>query len=125
MKLYVTGGTGLVGSNVIRLARQQGHEIVASQYGPPPEWTVDYTLDPLDLSDHDAIRRSIRKHDPDAVIHAAAFLEHDTMYTHREMVWSMMVDGTRVMGEACREVGARMVFISSDWVFDGRGGGCR
>ena len=48
MKLYVTGGTGLVGSNVIRLARQHGHEIIASQYGPPPEWTVDYTLDPLD-----------------------------------------------------------------------------
>lgn len=122
MKLYVTGGTGLVGSNVIRLARQRGMEIVASQFGPEPEWTVDYALDPLDLSDHEAIRRSIRQHEPDAVIHAAAILDHELMYQRREMCWSMMVDGTRVMGEACREVGARMVFVSSDWVFDGRAG---
>ena len=36
MRLYVTGGTGLVGSNIIRLARQRGMEIIASQYGPEP-----------------------------------------------------------------------------------------
>ncbi|MXX82013.1 MAG: sugar nucleotide-binding protein [Chloroflexi bacterium] len=122
MKLYVTGGTGLVGSNVIRLARQRGYEAVASQFGPQPEWEVDYTLDPLDLSDHEAIRRSILRHEPDAVIHAAAILDHRLMYDRREWCWSMMVDGSRVLGEACREAGARLVFISSDWVFDGRAG---
>ena len=120
MRLYVTGGTGLVGSNVIRLARQRGLEIIASQYGPEPEWEVDYELDPLDLSDHDAIRRSIRKYKPDAVIHSAAILDQSVMDSKREMCWSLMVDGTRVMAEACREVGARLVFVSSDWVFDGR-----
>ncbi len=120
MRLYVTGGTGLVGSNVIRLARQQNIEIIASQYGPPPEWQVDYELDPLDLSNHAAIRRSILKYKPDAVIHAAAILDQIVMDTRREFCWSLMVDGTRVMAEACREVGARLVFVSSDWVFDGR-----
>ncbi len=120
MRLYVTGGTGLVGSNVIRLARQRGLEVIASQYGPEPEWEVDYQLDPLDLSDHDAIRRSIRHYKPDAVIHAAAILDQIVMDTKREMCWSLMVDGTRVMAEACREVDARLVFVSSDWVFDGR-----
>lgn len=120
MRLYVTGGTGLVGSNVIRLARRRGLEIIASQYGPEPEWAVDYRLDPLDLSDHDAIRRSIREHKPDAVIHAAAILDQIVMDTKREFCWSLMVEGTRVLAEACREVGARLVFVSSDWVFDGR-----
>ncbi|MCY3781440.1 MAG: sugar nucleotide-binding protein [Chloroflexi bacterium] len=120
MRLYITGGTGLVGSNVIRLARQRGMEIIASQYGPPPEWTVDYQLDPLDLADHDAIRRSIREYRPDAVIHTAAILDQIVMDTRRELCWSLMVDGTRVLAEACREVGARLVFVSSDWVFDGR-----
>ena len=43
MRLYITGGTGLVGSNIIRLARQCGDiEIIAAQYGPAPEWEVDY-----------------------------------------------------------------------------------
>ena len=120
MRLYVTGGTGLVGSNVIRLARRRGLEIIASQYGPEPEWQVDYQLDPLDLSDHEGIRRSIREYKPNAVIHAAAILDHIFMDENRELCWSMMVDGTRALAEACREVGARLVFVSSDWVFDGR-----
>jgi len=120
MRLYITGGTGLVGSNVIRLARQRGLEIIASQYGPQPEWPVDYELDPLDLSDHEGIRRSIRHYRPDAVIHAAAILDQNFMDQNRKLCWSLMVDGTRAMAEASREVGARLVFVSSDWVFDGR-----
>lgn len=120
MRLYVTGGTGLVGSNVIRLARQRGFEIIASQYGPPPEWEADYQLDPLDLADQDAIRRSIYKFKPEAVIHAAAVLDQIVMDTRREMCWSLMVEGTRALAQACRDVEARLIFVSSDWVFDGR-----
>ena len=122
MRLYVTGGTGLVGNNIIRLAQQRGIETIASQYGPEPEWHVDYELDPLDLADHEGIRASIRKFKPDAVIHTAAILDQIFMDSHRELSWSIMVDATRVLAEACREVGARLVFVSSDWVFDGRAG---
>ncbi len=120
MRLYITGGTGLVGSNIIRLARQRDLEIIASQYGPPPEWQVDYELDPLNLADGAAIRASILKFKPDAVIHCAAILDQLFMFANRELCWSIMVDGTRALAEACREVGARLVFVSSDWVFDGR-----
>ncbi len=120
MRLYVTGGTGLVGSNIIRLARERGNEIIASQYGPEPEWQVDYELDPLDLADHDAIRASIRRYKPDVVIHCAAILDQLFMFANRELCWSLMVDGTRAIAEACRDIGARLVFVSSDWVFDGR-----
>ncbi|MCY3866115.1 MAG: sugar nucleotide-binding protein [Chloroflexi bacterium] len=120
MRLYVTGGTGLVGSNIIRLAREWSSEIIASQYGPEPEWQVDYELDPLDLVDHDAIRASIRRYKPDVVIHCAAILDQRFMFANRELCWSVMVDGTRAIAEACRDVGARLVFVSSDWVFDGR-----
>ncbi|MDE2952445.1 MAG: sugar nucleotide-binding protein [Chloroflexota bacterium] len=120
MRLYVTGGTGLVGSNIIRLARRRGMEIIASQYGPEPEWSVDYQLEPLDFADHDGVRASIHKYQPDAVIHTAAILDQIFMDTHRELSWSIMVDGTRALAQACRDVKARLVFVSSDWVFDGR-----
>jgi len=120
MRVYVTGGTGLVGSNIIRLARERGSEIIASQFGPEPEWQVDYELDPLDLADHDAIRASIRSYKPDVVIHCAAILDQLFMFANRELCWSIMVDGTRAIAAACRDIGARLVFVSSDWVFDGR-----
>ncbi len=119
MRLYITGGTGLVGSNIIRLARPRGMEIIAAQYGPAPEWSVDYELDPFDLADHEGVRESIRKYRPDVVIHAAAILDHAFMEANREITWKITVGGTRALAEACREVGARLVFVSSDWVFDG------
>ncbi len=121
MRLYITGGTGLVGSNIIRLARQRGDiEIIASQYGPAPGWEVDWQLDPLDMADTAAVRASIQRYRPDAVIHCAAFLDHPAMYRRRDAVWRMSVDGNLAFAHACAEIGARYVFVSSDWVFDGR-----
>ena len=120
MRIYVTGGTGLVGSHVIDIAQKDyDAEIIASLYGPPPDGNVDYHLDPLDLGDHDAIRKTIHAHKPDVVIHCAALLDQVMMYQKRKLAWSIMVEGTRVLAQACRDINARFVFISSDWVFDG------
>lgn len=121
MRLYLTGGTGLVGSNIIRLARQRPDiEIIAAQYGPEPEWAVDYLLDPLDMADIPRVRQSIRKYRPDAVIHCAAILDHAFMYANRAQTWKMTVESNLAFAQACAEVGARYVFVSSDWVFDGQ-----
>ncbi len=121
MRLYITGGTGLVGSNVIRVAQERHHaEVIAALYGPPPDKSVNYTLDPLDMADHDAVHAAIRKYKPDAVIHCAALLDQQIMNRQRAKAWSIMVEGTRAFAHACREVGARFIFVSSDWVFDGR-----
>jgi len=121
MRLYITGGTGLVGSNIIRLARRRNDiEIIASQYGPAPEWQVDYQLDPLDMADADAVRASIRRYQPDAVIHCAAMLDHVYMQHHRAEAWRATVDANLAFAKSCDEVGARYLFVSSDWVFDGQ-----
>jgi dTDP-4-dehydrorhamnose reductase len=121
MRLYVTGGTGLVGSHIIKLAQERyDMEVIASLFGPPPDADVDYVLDPLDLSDHDAVRQSLLKYKPDVVIQSAALLDQVMIDQQRELAWAVMVESTRVMAETCREIGARFVFVSSDWVFDGR-----
>ncbi len=121
MRLYITGGTGLVGSNIIRLARTRDDiEIIASQYGPAPEWDVDYQLDPLDMSDTDAVRASIKRYKPDVVIHCAAMLDHVHMTANRAIAWRATVDANLAFARNCAEVGARYVFVSSDWVFDGQ-----
>ena len=121
MRLYITGGTGLVGSNIIRLARQRNDiEIIAAQYGPAPEWDCDYQLDPLDMADTAAVRASIQRYRPDAVIHCAAILDHPYMYEHRAEVWQMTVAANLAFAQSCADVGARHVVVSSDWVFDGQ-----
>ncbi len=121
MRIYLTGGTGLVGSNIIRLARRRDDiEIISSQYGPEPEWDVDYELDPLDMADAKAVRESIQKYQPDAVIHCAALLDHPYMYQNRAEVWRMTVEGNLAFAQSCADIGARYVFVSSDWVFDGQ-----
>lgn len=120
MRLYITGGTGLVGGNIIRLARERPDiEIIAAQYGPAPEWQVDYELDPLDMGDTDAVRASMRRYRPDAVIHCAAILDHAWMHANRAAAWQATVAGNLAFAQSCAEVGARYVFVSSDWVFDG------
>lgn len=120
MKLYVTGGTGLVGSNIIRLVRAQHNaEIIASQYGPKPEWEVDYELAPLDISDAGAIRESVLKYRPDVVIHTAASVDQVWMRNNRELAWAIMVESTLAIAWACREIDARLIFVSTDWVYDG------
>jgi dTDP-4-dehydrorhamnose reductase len=120
MRLYVTGGTGLVGSHVIKIAQEHYNaEVIASLYGPPPEGKITYELDPLDLTDLNAVRKSVQKYKPDVLIHCAAMLDQVMMFQYRQKAWYMMVEGTRAIAEECRNLNARLVFVSSDWVFDG------
>jgi len=121
MRIYVTGGTGLVGSNVIKIAQERYQaEIIAALYGPPPQGAVPYELDPLDMGDHAAIHRAVQCYKPDIVIHCAALIDQQKLHAERQWAWSIMVGGTRAFALACREIGARFIFVSTDWVFDGR-----
>src|SRR5258708_19875290 len=118
MRVYVTGGTGMVGSNVIKVALQRYQaEVIASLYGPAPDKTEGYTLDPLDLRNHDAVLASLRKFKPDVVIHCAAMMDFTAMYANRPLAWSIFVESTRGLARACREIGARFIYVSSDSVF--------
>lgn len=81
MKIMVTGGAGFVGARVVRLATEQGHEVVNVDALTPAAslsavWDLDelptYTLEPADISDATAMARIFQTHQPDAVIHLAA-----------------------------------------------------
>ena len=122
MRVLITGGTGQVGSNIIKVARDKYQaEVIATLFSGQPEvpWNVKTVL--MNLEDGDSIRQVIREHRPDAVIHCAFPRDLDRLELDHEWSWRIMVTGTQIMAKACNEIGARLVFISSDWVF-GEGG---
>jgi dTDP-4-dehydrorhamnose reductase len=122
MKVLLTGGTGPVGSNVIRVARSKpGITVVASAFSRQPVGGWPCPTVPMDLENAASIREALQAVRPDTVIHCAAPRDEDRLEVDHEWGWRVMVLGTRWLAEACREVKAKLIFVSSDWVF-GRGG---
>jgi dTDP-4-dehydrorhamnose reductase len=77
----------------------------------------------LDITDADAVDRLLTEHAPDAVVHCAAWTAVDLaeMPENRDRVMAINVTGTENLARACKRVGAKMVYISTDYVFDGEG----
>lgn len=122
MKLLITGGTGLVGSNVIKIALEKYRaEVFASLFTRRPEVSWDLPTVQMDLEDVTSVRHAVEEIKPDAVIHCAAPRDEDRLEFDHEWGWAVMVSSTRVLAEACRKLGAKLIFVSSDWVF-GNGG---
>ncbi len=122
MRILVTGGTGLVGSNVIRVAQENPNlQVIAALFSRKPKiaWDVETVF--MDLEDETSIRQAVEACQPDAVIHCAAPRDEDRLEVDHPWGWRVMVTGTRVLAEACRDLGAKLIFVSSDWVF-GNGG---
>jgi dTDP-4-dehydrorhamnose reductase len=122
MRLLVTGATGLVGSNVIRVARQKHPiEIVASVFSRAPAVPWDFQTVRMDLEDPASVVRAVEEARPDAVIHAGAVRDEDRLEVDHGWGWRLMVDGTEALARACQRTGAKLVFISSCWTFGNRG----
>ncbi len=126
MRLLVTGGTGLVGSNVIRSARQAGLQgrpidVVATIYSRAPVVPWPFPTVQMDLEDPESILRAVDEAQPDVVIHCGAVRDEDRLEVDHAWGWRLMVAGTEVLARACQRRGSKLVFISSCWTF-GNGG---
>ncbi|MBQ7518681.1 MAG: dTDP-4-dehydrorhamnose reductase [Clostridia bacterium] len=115
MKAFVTGVGGQLGHDVMEELTRRGHEAVGSDLTSPAL--------PLDITDREAVRRVIGQVRPDVVIHCAAWTAVDAAEDpeNREKVFAINEGGTRHMAEACRQVNAKLIYISTDYVFDGQG----
>ena len=109
MKILVTGAAGQLGRAVCRRLTAMGM----------PFWGVG-TGD-FDLTDEKATIEALKAYTPEAVVHCAAYTAVDKAETEKELCRRVNVDGTIHVAKACRELGARMLFTSTDYVFDGRG----
>ncbi|HST68585.1 MAG TPA: NAD-dependent epimerase/dehydratase family protein [Solirubrobacterales bacterium] len=119
MKVFVTGGTGFIGGEVVRQLRQRGDEVVALVRNPGKAaklTELGCELASGDLSDEGALRRGMQG--CDAVIHAAAMYEVGIPAKQRPAMWEANVAGTeRVMKAALAEQVPRVVYVSTVGIF--------
>lgn len=111
MRVFVTGGTGYLGSGLLRLGQRVGLELGATVRTQPPN-LVGVAWFPLDIRDSKRVSQAIERFKPDAVIHTAYVKSGPEM-------WPVIVEGTQCVAQAAQEVGAHLIHLSTDVVFDG------
>jgi dTDP-4-dehydrorhamnose reductase len=123
MKIFVTGGSGLVGCNFIRVATElYKSKVWAALNTWRPTGSVPFEWEPLDLCNREEVLRKVRAFQPDAIVHCAILRGLSNLYSQRHLAWQSYVETTRHLTEAAGAVGAKMILISTDWVFDGTQG---
>lgn len=119
MKVFVTGVHGQLGFDVIRELKKRGISFIGSDLSLASDFIVPYV--PLDITDRNAVEAVLLGICPDAVIHCAAWTAVDLAEDNEERVRAINVGGTENIALACKKIGAKMVYLSTDYVFDGSG----
>ena len=109
MRVLVTGVKGQLGYDVMNELKKQGLTGIG----------VD--VDEMDITDAEACRRVITEAKPDAVIHCAAYTAVDAAEQNMELCRKVNADGTRNIAEVCKGLDIKMMYISTDYVFNGQG----
>lgn len=109
MKVLVTGVKGQLGYDVVNELKKRNHEAIG----------VD--ISEMDITDSNSVERVITKVKPDAVIHCAAYTAVDAAEENKELCMKVNAGGTENIAKVCKEIDAKMIYISTDYVFDGEG----
>lgn len=107
MKLLITGALGQLGTDLVLSAQMSGHQVVAASHND------------LDITDKSQVGRVVGEAKVDAIIHAAAWTAVDACESDPIKAMAVNRDGTANIVAAARESGARVIYISTDYVFDG------
>ena len=129
MKVFVTGIAGQLGHDVVNELAKRGHETVGSDLAPAYAGQQDGTAAAsctyvsLDITDADAVQAALESVKPDAVIHCAAWTAVDAAEDaeNREKVFAINAGGTQNIATTCKKLGSKMIYISTDYVFNGQG----
>ena len=123
MKVFVTGVGGQLGYDVMNELVKRNYEVIGSDILEKENISLPYTYIQLDITDKDAVVNVIKSVQPDAVIHCAAWTAVDVAEEeqNKAKVFAINVDGTRNIAEACKKFDCKMIYISTDYVFNGQG----
>lgn len=109
MKVFVTGVKGQLGHDVVNELKKRGHTAIG----------VD--IEEMDITDKDAVRRIITQVSPEAVVHCAAYTAVDAAEEQVELCRRVNAFGTENIAQVCKELNCKLMYISTDYVFNGQG----
>ena len=109
MRILVTGVKGQLGHDVVNELNKRGHTPIG----------VD--VEDMDITDAAAVEQEMKGGDLDAVIHCAAYTAVDAAEDNQELCMRVNAEGTRNIARICKELDVKMIYISTDYVFDGEG----
>lgn len=129
MKVFVTGVAGQLGHDVMNELHSRGYEGIGSDIAPVYSGIADGSpvtrmpYQQLDITDQAMVTRVILQVRPDVVVHCAAWTAVDLAEDQdkQEKVRAVNASGTRYIAEACKAIDCKMVYISTDYVFNGQG----
>lgn len=120
--LLITGGNGLLGGKILHAAKNRFRLISTDLHKENLESISEVTYYTLDITDGVAIRRIFNTENPDYVVHTAAFTDVDGAESNQKEAWDVNVCGTENVANACKETGAKLIHLSTDYIFDGNSG---
>jgi len=109
LKFMVTGVNGQLGHDVMMKLKSLKLDVIAP------------SRDELDLTNKDQVKKYIIKEKADVIIHCAAYTAVDKAEDEKDLCYLVNVEGTRAVAEAAKEINAKVVYVSTDYVFDGLG----
>ncbi len=122
MKILITGANGLLGQHLVKLLLDTTtHDIIATGKGEARFAFQDSRLHyfALDITDGMAVNLLLQKLQPDTIIHCAALTQVDECEQHPIKAWEINVTATRFIVDAAKKINAFIIFVSTDFVFDG------
>lgn len=109
MRVLVTGARGQLGTDLSEELARRGHDVIGAD------------LPEMDITEEASVKAFFDQSNPEAVIHCAAYTATDRAEQEPEVCHKVNAVGTRILAEACRERAIKMLYISTDYVFNGEG----
>jgi len=119
LKFLITGASGLLGSKLVAIALASGHEVHSPVHEHP---TPDARGHMLDITDQAAVEKTMADDSPEVVIHAASITDLDFCERNPELAYKVNAAATGFLADACRKEGSFLIYVSTDYVFDGKRG---
>ena len=119
MRLLITGASGLYGSKLASLASSKGFEVYSGYNKDLPTYGTPIQFD---VSKKDRVVKTFKQIKPEIVVHAATLTDVDRCEIDKKLAWKINVEGTRYIAEETKKTGSFLLYISTDYVFNGNKG---